>query len=68
MDQVAVIEQFLPKQMSKEEIMAVVEDIITQIGAESMKDMGKVMGIANKEMAGKADGSIIAQIVKEKLS
>ena len=68
LDQVAVIEQFLPKQMSKEEITAVVEDIITQIGAESMKDMGKVMGIANKEMAGKADGSIIAQIVKEKLS
>ena len=66
--QVAVIEQFLPQQMSREEITAMVEDIISQTGANSMKDMGKVMGIANKEMAGKADGRMIAQIVKEKLS
>ena len=68
MAQVAVIEQFLPKQMSREEIESVVTDIIEQTGASSMKDMGKVMGIANKEMAGKADGRVIAQIVKEKLS
>jgi len=66
--QVAVIEQFLPKQMSPEEITEIVEDIISQTGASGMKDMGKVMGIANKEMAGKADGRMIAQIVKEKLS
>ncbi len=68
LDQVSIIEQFLPKQMTPEEITEVVTDIITQIGAESMKDMGKVMGIANKEMAGKADGKLIAQIVKQKLA
>jgi len=66
--QVSIIEQFLPEQMSHEKITKIVEDIISQTGASGMKDMGKVMGIANKEMAGKADGRIIAQIVKEKLS
>ncbi len=66
--QVSVIERFLPKQMEHSEIVAVVEGIIEQTGATSMKDMGKVMTIANKEMTGKADGKLIAQIVKEKLS
>ena len=68
LDQVAVIEQFLPKQMSKEEIAAVVDAIIAQVGATSMKDMGKVMGMASKQLAGKADGGTISSLVKEKLS
>jgi uncharacterized protein YqeY len=66
--QVKVIEQFLPKQMSKEEIAAVVNEIIAQTGASSMKDMGKVMGIASKQLAGKADGKTISTLVKEKLA
>ena len=66
--QVKVIEQFLPKQMSKEEIAAVVNKIIAQTGANSMKDMGKVMGMASKQLAGKADGKTISTLVKEKLA
>ena len=54
--------------MSREEIETELDKIIAQIGALSMKDMGKVMGIASKQMAGKADGRLISQIVKEKLS
>lgn len=62
--QVAVIEEYLPKPLSDEEIEAAVKDIIAQVGATSMKDMGKVMGIASKQMAGKADGGKISQFVK----
>ncbi len=65
--QVEIIAQFLPKQMNKEEVETVVAEIIAQVGAESMKDMGKVMGIASKKMAGKAEGKLISTIVKEKL-
>ena len=68
LDQVAVIEKFLPKQMSREEIEDKLDNIIAETGAQSMKDMGKVMGVASKQMAGKADGRLISQIVKEKLS
>ena len=68
LDQVSVIEKFLPKQMSREEIETKLDNIIAETGAQSMKDMGKVMGIASKQMAGKADGKLISQIVKEKLS
>ena len=68
MAQVAVIESYLPKQLSEEEIEAAVKDIIAQTGASSMKDMGKVMGLANKQMAGKADGRAISTIVKRLLS
>jgi uncharacterized protein YqeY len=68
LDQAAVIEQFLPEQMSQEEIAKVVSDIIAKTGATGMQDMGKVMGMASKEMAGKADGKTISMIVKEKLS
>ena len=68
MAQVAVIESYLPKQLSEEEIEAAVKDIIAQTGASSMKEMGKVMGIANKQMAGKADGRAISAIVKRLLS
>ena len=68
LDQVAVIEQFLPEQMSEEAIKNAVALIITQAGASSMKDMGKVMGIASKQLAGKADGKAISNVVKALLS
>jgi len=66
--QVNVIEEYLPKQMSESDIEVQIKDIIAQTGATSMKDMGKVMGIASKSMAGKADGRIISTIVKDLLS
>lgn len=68
LDQAAVIEQFLPEQMSEAEIATVVSAIIAKTGATGMQDMGKVMGMASKELAGKADGKTISTIVKEKLS
>ena len=68
LEQSAVIEQFLPEQMSEEEVAKVVEEIIAQIGANSMKDMGKVMGMTNSKLGGKADGKTISGIVKAKLS
>ena len=66
--QVAVLESYLPKQLTEEEITAIVKTIIAEIGATSMKEMGKVMGIANKQMAGKADGRVISGIVKALLA
>ncbi|WP_026808447.1 GatB/YqeY domain-containing protein [Arenibacter latericius] len=66
--QAAVIEKFLPEQLSEEDIEMVVAQIIDAEGATGMKDMGKVMGLASKEMAGKADGKTISNIVKKKLS
>ncbi|AGC75920.1 YqeY family protein [Nonlabens dokdonensis DSW-6] len=66
--QAAVLEKFLPEQMSEEEITKVVSGIITKTGASGMKDMGKVMGMANKELAGKADGRTISTIVKSQLT
>lgn len=66
--QVAVIEAYLPKQMSEQEIELAVSEIITQTGATSMKDMGKVMGAASKQLAGRADGRIISDIVKRLLA
>ena len=65
--QVAVIESYLPKPMSAEEIENAVKDIIAQTGAASIKEMGKVMGIASKQLAGKADGKTISDIVKKLL-
>ncbi|MDA3866270.1 MAG: GatB/YqeY domain-containing protein [Salinivirgaceae bacterium] len=62
-----IIREFLPEQMSEVDITAEIEQIITDTGASSMKDMGKVMGMANKAMAGRADGKLIADIVKAKL-
>ncbi|KAA3621043.1 MAG: GatB/YqeY domain-containing protein, partial [Flavobacterium sp.] len=56
------------EQMSEEEVAAVVEEIIRKTGADSMKDMGKVMGMANKELAGRADGKTISTLVKARLS
>lgn len=66
--QAAVLEKFLPSQMSEEEVQKAVEAIIIDTGASSMKDMGKVMGIASKQMAGKADGKMISGVVKSLLS
>ena len=63
----AIIEQFLPAQMSEEEIKQALQLVIAQVGASSMADLGKVMGIASKELAGKADGKLIASLVKELL-
>ena len=63
-----VIAQFLPAQLSEEEIAKIVDEIIAQTGASSMKDMGKVMGMANKAMAGRADGKTISSLVKARLS
>lgn len=66
--QVRVIEEYLPKPLSAEEIEAKVKEIIAQTGASSIKEMGKVMGVASKQMAGKADGKIISDIVKKLLA
>ena len=66
--QAEVITQFLPEQMSEDAIAAIVDEVIAATGASGMKDMGKVMGQVNAKVAGKADGSTIAKIVKEKLN
>ncbi len=66
--QVAVIKEYLPKPLTEEEITAQVKDIIAQTGAQDMKDMGKVMGQATKQMAGKADGKVISTIVRKLLA
>ncbi|MDR0941101.1 MAG: GatB/YqeY domain-containing protein [Bacteroidales bacterium] len=63
-----VIAAYLPKQMSIEEITAAVNACITQTGAQGMKDMGKVMGIVSKQLAGKADGKVISDVVKQLLA
>lgn len=65
--QVAVIEAYLPKQMSNEELEAALKEIIAEVGAEGPKDMGKVMGTATKKLAGKAEGRAISAKVKELL-
>jgi uncharacterized protein YqeY len=66
--QVAVIEKFLPEQLTEEEIEKVVVQTIDSVGASGMQDMGKVMGIVSRELAGQADGKTISAIVKAKLS
>lgn len=68
MAEAAVIEQFLPEQLSEEEVAKVVDEVIDQTGAGSMKDMGKVMGIVNGKLVGKADGKTISGVVKQRLS
>ncbi|GGG53177.1 aspartyl-tRNA amidotransferase subunit B [Croceivirga lutea] len=66
--QIAVIEKFLPEQLTEEEIEKVVVQTIDALGVTGMQDMGKVMGIVSKELAGQADGKTISTIVKQKLS
>lgn len=67
-EEITVIEKFLPKQMDADEVRAILKTVIAQTGATSPADMGKVMGVANKELAGKAEGKLIATLVKELLS
>ncbi|MCB0837353.1 MAG: GatB/YqeY domain-containing protein [Bacteroidetes bacterium] len=67
-EELVVIESYLPRAMTPEELKQAVASIVESVGASSMKDMGKVMGIASKKLAGKADGKAISQIVKEILS
>ena len=65
--QASIIEKYLPEQMSEEEILAVVEKAIAETGASTMKDMGRVMGMVSKQLAGKADNKTVAALVKQKL-
>lgn len=66
--QAAVIEAYLPQRLSEAEVEAAVKQVIALSGAAGMKDMGRVMGLANKELAGKADGALIAALVKRLLT
>lgn len=66
--QAEILSQFLPEQVSEEELKKVISEIINQVGASSMKDMGKVMGLASKQLAGKADGKAISGVVKQLLA
>ncbi len=67
-EEIDVIEKYLPKQLDEAELEVVLKKIIADTGAEGMKDMGKVMGAATKELAGKADGKLISQVVRRLLS
>ena len=67
-EEMAVIERFLPQQLSGEELKAELQQIITETGAASAADMGKVMGVATKKLAGRADGKAISAMVKELLA
>ena len=68
MSQAKIIERFLPKQIDVDELEKIIIKIINETGAEGMKDMGKVMGIASNKLSGKADGKTISNIVRSKLS
>lgn len=67
-EEIAVIEKFLPKQLTNDEIKAELIKIIAKVGASSPADMGKVMGVATKQLAGKADGKVVSGLVKELLA
>ena len=67
-EEIAIIERFLPKQLTADEIKEILGAIITEVGAASPADMGKVMGVATKQLAGKADGKIVSTLVKELLA
>ena len=67
-EEIAVIEKFLPAQLSEEALKPIIAEIIKNAGASSAADMGKVMGVANKQLAGQADGKTIAAVVKQLLS
>ncbi len=68
LDELAIIEQFLPKPLSEEELKAKLEEMIGRLGVTSAKEMGKVIGLANKELAGLADGKKISEMVKALLA
>ena len=67
-EEIAVIEKFLPAQMSEEEVKAAVEAIVKELSAAGPQDLGKVMGVASKQLAGKADGKLIASVAKNALT
>lgn len=67
-EDISVIEEFLPKQLSIDEIKQVVSEVITETGATSTREMGKVMGIASKKLSGKADNKVVSEIIKSLLS
>lgn len=67
LQEIAVIEKYLPQLMSEEEIIAAVKGVISQVGATSMQELGKVMGVITKQLAGKADNKLVSQIVKQQL-
>ncbi|WP_256004270.1 GatB/YqeY domain-containing protein [Pedobacter deserti] len=67
-EEIAVISDFMPSQLDAEAVRKVISRLIETSGASSMKDMGRIMGLANKELAGKADGKLIAEIVKQELA
>lgn len=67
-EEIEVINNFLPQQMEREEVEKVIAAIISESGSSSVKDMGKVMGLANKQLTGKADGKLIAEVVKSQLA
>lgn len=67
-EEIAILETFLPKPLSEEELKQMVSEIIQQTGASSMKDMGKVMGLANQQAAGRAEGKVISDMVKQLLT
>ncbi len=67
-EEISVIERFLPKQLNAEELKTALEKIIAEVGATSPADLGKVMGVASKQLAGKADGKAISAVVKELLT
>ncbi len=66
--ELSIVERYLPKQMSEDDVRAIVQKTIADVGAESMKDMGKVMGVAMQAVGGEADGSIVQKMVREELS
>jgi uncharacterized protein YqeY len=66
--QVSIIEKYLPTQLNESEIKAIIHQLITENGASGIKDMGKIMGLASKQLTGKADNKIVAAIVKELLA
>src|SRR5690606_7375152 len=68
MEELAVIEGFLPEQLTREEITGILRQIIDEVGAASPKDMGKVMAVANQRLAGKADGRTISEVTKSLLA
>lgn len=67
-EEIEVINHFLPKQLERSDVAEVISRIVAETGSSSVKDMGKVMGLANKELAGKADGKLIAEVVKSQLA
>lgn len=67
-EEIEVLQKYLPKQLSEKELMPLLKGIVTQTGAEGMKDMGKVMGIASAQLAGKADGKTISGLVRQLLT